>query len=749
MVKNIKDNDYIAHVRKKDDDSWDYPHLLSEHLEMTAARAERFAAKFYSGTWGRAAGLAHDTGKGREEWQRYLKQKSGYDEEAHLEGKTGKKPHAIHGAKVVEELYGKAYGRLLAYIIAGHHSGLPDWSPAEGAGNASLQQRISRLVKTDDIATFITEEIKKAKPEPLPRPFERGLDFALWCRMLYSCLVDADFLDTEYYMEEKKSAKRGGYLPLDELMQKFHKHIDRLEAGSAVTGVNSIRKNIRLKCLNAAKSPQGIFSLTVPTGGGKTLSSLAFGLEHAIKHNLDRIIYVIPYTSIIEQNADVFRSAVGEDQVIEHHSSLAEEDSTPKSRLSAENWDAPVIVTTTVQFFESLFAAKSSRCRKLHNITNSVIILDEAQLLPVDFLAPILETMQLLVDHYGVTFVISTATQPAFEERTDAGGKFKGLKEIKEIIGDPESVNELYESLKRVDVEVPEDFNTAKTWEEIALSLTDYRQVLCVVSDRVSCRTLHALMPEGTYHLSALMCGEHRSESIAAIKEKLKNNEPVRVISTQLVEAGVDMDFPIVYRAMAGLDSIAQAAGRCNREGRNDALGKVVVFISPKKAPLGILRKGTETAVNIFSSSSVDPLDHSLYRKYFAELYWKANSLDTKEITGLLTPDSRDCGVFFRTASERFQIIDDKKQKTIIVLYKESKMLINMLKKTGPERWLMRKLQRYTVNVYIDDFYKMHQRGAVEEIYPHIFALASETDYSPEVGLNIGETVFDAGGYIF
>jgi len=358
-----------------------------------------------------------------------------------------------------------------------------------------------------------------------------------------------------------------------------------MSASADKTPVNALRHEILTACRAAAKLEPGHFSLTVPTGGGKTLSSLAFALEHAVKHNLRRVIYVIPYTSIIEQNADVFKETVGDDQVIEHHSNLDEDDSTSKARLSAENWDAPIIVTTSVQFFESFFAAKPSRCRKLHNIIGSVVVLDEAQLVPVEYLAPILQTMDLLNRRYRISFVISTATQPAFESREG----FKGLpmNSVREIISD---IPRLYANLKRVEVEIPQNWVKTTRWEELATELLKEEQVLCVVSDRKSCRNLHKLMPIGTYHLSALMCGQHRSKIITEIKQKLKEGAPVRVISTQLVEAGVDIDFPVVYRALAGLDSIAQAAGRCNREGKLTEKGRVVVFVPPKKSPPGILR---------------------------------------------------------------------------------------------------------------------------------------------------------------
>lgn len=748
---SIIGEELIAHVRKNEDGTWAEPHGLLEHLDNTAKRAETNASKFQSGEWGKAAGLAHDAGKGREEWQRYLKIKSGYDEEAHLEGKAGKVPHAIFGAKLGEELFGKEIGRLLAYCIAGHHAGLPDWSSAEGAGQSSLQFQEMQVKSFADIDKSIIDIIGSAQPAVPPWKFSQGLDLSLWIKMLYSSLVDADFLDTESYMNQGKAYNRGAYCSLQELLVRYNEYIKKLDESSEDTRVNAIRREIRTKCVQMASEDQGIFSLSVPTGGGKTLSSLAFGLEHAIKHKLDRIIYVIPYTSIIEQNADVFRNAVGDDQVVEHHSNLEENDSTPKSRLASENWDAPIIVTTSVQFFESLFAAKSSRCRKLHNIVRSVVILDEAQLVPVDYLIPILATMQLLVDHYQVSFVISTATQPAFKERMVNGKRFPGLKNVKEIMGGDKDVDLLYQSLKRNHIQFPSDIYTTASWEEIADQLQQYEQVLCIVSDRKSCRELHSLMPRGTFHLSALMCGQHRSQIIKTIKKKLQNKETVRVISTQLVEAGVDFDFPVVYRAFAGLDSIAQAAGRCNREGNLPDPGKVIVFIAPRKAPMGILRKAAETTANIVLANHEEPLKHEMYEKYFSELYWKVNSLDSKDIVNLLDPyqnDLQECSICFRTAAGRFRIIDETLQKSILVPYGEGEKLINLLKYSGPDRGLMRKLQRYTVNIYNNEFNQLLKRGSLFEPSPGVFALVSNVEYSEEIGLMV-EPSFDPEKFIF
>ncbi|TXT45506.1 MAG: putative helicase [Spirochaetes bacterium] len=406
----------VAHVKRNTDDSWAEPQSLDDHLRGVARLAERFASVFSSGEWGLAGGIGHDCGKGREEWQRYLKAKSGYDEEAALETKKGKVDHSTPSAKISEEVLGKGIGRILAYCIAGHHAGLPDWTGSQ----SSLSYRLAHAT-TDGIPIKYREFLSSNKPISPPWKFDsKSLDMSLWIRMLFSCLVDADFLDTEAYMEERKTQLRNHYLSIPELLERFDTHMRRMTK-AVLDGLPSVvmraRQTVLADCRRAATLCPGFFSLTVPTGGGKTLSSMAFALEHAARYNKDRIIYVIPYTSIIEQNANVFRKVFGDPQVVEHHSNLDDNDSTPMARLAAENWDAPLIVTTSVQFFESLFAAKTSRCRKLHNIANSVVVLDEAQLLPTEFLEPIMSAMKLLADHYKTSFVICTATQPLLEKQ--------------------------------------------------------------------------------------------------------------------------------------------------------------------------------------------------------------------------------------------------------------------------------------------------------------------------------------------
>ena len=382
-----------------------------------------------------------------------------------------------------------------------------------------------------------------------------------------------------------------------------------------------------------------------------------------------------------------------------------------------------------------------------------MVILDEAQMVPVDLLEPILEAMRLLVDHYRVSFVLCTATQPVFEKQ-QTFPQFPGLPEgsIREIIQD---VPGLYDALERVKIEFPAETVDAVTWQDLAGELSGYDQVLCIVSDRKSCRELYAKMPEGTYHLSALMCAQHRSDVITEIKEKLHKNESLRVISTQLVEAGVDIDFPVVYRSMAGLDSIAQSAGRCNREGKLRAqgkLGKVVVFNGPRKAPVGILRKGSETTFRMLPDLD-KPLDRQVFARYFSELYWKCNSLDDKGIMALLKPDPPHLGIQFRSAAEAFQIIDDKNQRTIMVRYGEGEELIAWLKNAiksgkGFETKLLRKLQRYTVSIYANQFFALQNRGSLEEIIPGVFALNNAIEYDERIGLGIDEMPNDPVDFI-
>ena len=725
---------YLAHVRQDDDGTF-VIHDLEDHLRAVADLAGEFASTFGYADWGRLAGIWHDLGKYSSAFQSYIARGSGFDPEAHIEGGTGRVNHSSAGALHAVKKLGCNKGQLLAYLIAGHHAGLPDWHSDEHA-LSSLSQRLEdrqHLQAISDVTIPIPTDVFDPAITPASKPLGGEAGLALWLRMLFSCLVDGDFLDTEKFMDGDKAQSRGTFSSIEELMGKFDEHMTKLIAEAKPTPVNRVRAEVLRECRERASDMPGIFSLTVPTGGGKTLSSLAFALAHAVRHGKRRIIYVIPYTSIIEQTAGIFKD-IFHGNVVEHHSNLDPEKETSKSRLATENWDASIIVTTNVQFFESLFAARTSRCRKLHNIVNSVVVLDEAQLLNPEFLQPIMDTMNLLARYYGVTFVLSTATQPALNSREGFGWTFRGLAGVREIMTDPDA---LYRDLTRVTVEIPLDFHARRGWDEIAAELIPQESVLAVVNTRRDCRELHRLMPDGTIHLSAAMCGEHRSQVIAGIRKRLEKKVPTRVVSTQLVEAGVDIDFPVVYRALSGLDSIAQAAGRCNREGKLDR-GKVVVFVPPKSSPPGTLRRAEQTTVSLLSGSTSDPMARELFTRYFEHFYVKADSLDKHGINDLLTRDARELKIQFRTAAAKFQLIDDVENQAIIVWYGESQVLIGKLKKDGPERWLMRKLQRYSVNLPRRVVDKLIQSGEVQEAWPGIFAQAVSTLYDDAIGVIFG-----------
>jgi CRISPR-associated endonuclease/helicase Cas3 len=726
-------------------------HDLAEHLRCVSKLAAKFADG-YGARWAGIAGLWHDLGKYRPGFQRYIRQVSGTD--AHIEGKVSgrEKTHSAAGALWAIQTLGKKYGtrgelaaRVIAYLIASHHAGLYDWY---GGLDTRLAEEDSRTELTEALAECPPDSILSAEgfdPDLCNIP-GGSAGFALWVRMLFSCLVDADFLDTEAFFNQNKPGTRQGFPSIDSLRKALKEHIAEVTTKAEDTLVNRLRADVLRQCLEKAERSPGFFLLTVPTGGGKTLSSLAFALQHAEKHGKNRIIYAIPYTSIIEQTANVFRGvfrSLGDEVLIEHHSQADADpkDETARSRLACENWDAPLIVTTNVQLFESLFAAKTSRCRKLHNIVNSVIVLDEAQQLPPKFLQPILDTLNLLVKHYGVTVVLCTATQPALSsaEYFDATRNLRGLTDVREIIDDPDA---LYAQLKRVNVELPADWNTPTSWKSVAHSLQQEDCVLAIVNTRNAARELHRLMPPGTIHLSALMCGAHRTAVIDAIKSRLKakregrDAEPLRVVSTQLVEAGVDLDFPVVWRALAGLDSIAQAAGRCNREGLLTEGGRVVVFVPPEPLPPGQLRKAGEACKSVLHVACDEPLSRALLESYFRQLYY-ATDLDAKDVSGLLKVEPKTLGVQFRSAAQAFKLIDDADSASVVVRYAANRdeldMLLNTLKKDGPQRWLMRKLQRYTINIKQREADELLERG-LSLLMPGLYAQDADDLYDDDLG---------------
>lgn len=700
---------------------------LEDHLAGVAERAEAFALSFDSEAWAHEAAWLHDFGKQDPAFQAYLCRENGLDDSDYDARGLGRVNHSSAGAALAMEHLGPCVGKVLAYLVAGHHAGLPDWYAAD-TGQAALSVRLSEGV------TNLNRIRAEASPGDItltdrsrPPAWVRPDNFHLWIRMLYSCLVDADFLDTEAFMDERMAKERVPLPSLEKLKPRFDAYMAEKTRLAVPTPVNRIRADILAACRERAREAPGLFSLTVPTGGGKTLSGMAFALEHAARHGKTRVIYVIPYTSIIEQTAKELRTIFGDENVIEHHSNLDPEKETQRSRLAAENWDAPIIVTTNVQFFESLYAAKPGRCRKLHNVINSVVILDEAQLLPPTLLNPCVDVMNLLARHYKVTLLLATATQPALP----------GLDEPREIVPDAPA---LYTALKRTKIILPQDLHTSRSWEDIADEVSRHEQVLCIVNTRKDCLHLYELLPGDTVHLSALMCGQHRSEVIEEIKQRLREGSPVRVVSTQLVEAGVDMDFPVVYRALAGLDSIAQAAGRCNREGRlNEAgrLGEVHVFVPPEPAPRGLLRKGEDTTRAVTALPEFDMDTPGMFQTYFSLFYARVNDLGAEYRDWLVRDVNPDLAIQFRTAAENFRLIDDRAYRPVLVRYGGNEKDLETLRIVGPKRDLMRRLQRYAVNVPGKLAYRLLADGIFEEIYPGILAQALPSSYDLKRGLNI------------
>lgn len=689
---------------------------LLEHSFNVSAMAEMFAKPFHSETWAKCLGLLHDAGKSRISFQNYLRQCNQIEtEDVEIKEHTHSGAGAVWCAENLSPI-----GRIFAYCIAGHHVGLADWS----GGASSLEYRLQQDKEVLN-EPHVPEWFRQYRPQEWmaelqpPWKFRNNSEPSFWIRMLFSCLTDADFLDTESFMDYTRSTARTQWPDLPQISKRFFEELDQLQANAPDTAVNRIRSEIREDCERAALEKPGIFSMTVPTGGGKTLSGTAFALRHALKYGKKRIIFVIPYTSIIKQTADVLRRFAGENSLLEHHSNFVPPKENLVSQLAAENWDAPIIVTTSVQFFESLYAASPGKCRKLHNIADSVVILDEVQLLPKHLLVPCREAIRQLSEYYGTTFVLSTATQPDL-----------GL-EAREIISPNRN---LYLKLKRISVVFPESFARRSSWEEIAEKISCCPQVLCIVNTRKDCKTLFDLLPAGgTIHLSAAMCGAHRSETIKTIREKLERNEPVRVVSTQLVEAGVDFDFPVVYRAFSGLTSIVQAAGRCNREGVLAHSGKLVVFLPPEPAPTGELRKAEDALMEMIQASAIsleNPADFLEFDRRFAE---KINE-HGEEFNSLLETNARDFRFQFRKAALAFQMIEDQTTVPVIIRYGKSPEYIEQLYTAGPKREIMRQLQRFVVNIQQKNCEGMLKNGMISEPFPGIYVQEDAACYQPTFG---------------
>lgn len=673
---------YLAHL-----DENKREHTLEDHLFSVRDIANRIGEKFVGGTVAALAGKWHDLGKYSRDFQNMILEANGLlisDQDDPVKKRVN---HSSAGALWAVEKLPKLYGEIMAFLIAGHHAGLAD-KEAEEPQKRNLVFRLQDKSHLESLPDNIPDDILSVEELPNLKEVAKqvGPDgLHLWIRMLFSCLIDADRLDTEEFFNPGKAKIRGNYPTTEELLPSLDQHIESMlkEVPEEVraTKTFSARQNLLQDCREKATYKPGFFSINAPTGAGKTLSSMAFALGHCKEYNKERVIYVAPFTAIIEQTTNTFKKVFGESNVVEHHSNIDPGEVSYAAKLATENWDAPIISTTTVQLFESLYANKTNACRKLHNLVNSVIILDEVQKLPLEYLRPIMSSLKSLVNNYGCTVVLCSATQPDFT-RFDIG-------EVQEIVSDPEN---LHESLKRVDIS-PKLINI-NDWSELVGQIKSDKSALIIVDKRQDCRDLHSLMP-GAYHLSTWMCGEHRSRLISEIKERLSQGEPIKVVSTQVVEAGVDLDFDVCYRNIAGIDSVVQAAGRVNREGRKES-GELILFRKPDSLPPGQLRQAANITQANLAKAGEECFSLEGHKNFFRELFEKyKTSLDKKNILKTLKPNVLN----FETAAKNFTLINST-DIPIIVPYGDGKDLIKtLLTEEELDNKILRRLQRYSVGV--------------------------------------------------
>lgn len=770
------DTIYAHSLLGESEDRWE---RLDAHSASVAERAAEFAETLGWAEVLRLAGLLHDIGKLSPEFQDYI---------------AGQRPsggdHSSAGARIALDHYPKPLGTLLAAIIAAHHAGLADGAELTRRMEAAAV-RVPKGWK--EYIAPLPERTVLVPRVPPPKGGPKGFALSFLTRMLFSCLVDADFLATEgFYAEATNEAvERGNHTDLVLLRDRLRTFMADKRLTAPQTPLNALRAYILDHAIAKAEMPQGLFSLTVPTGGGKTLASLSFALEHAVRHGLRRIIVVIPYTSIIEQTADVFRQVLGDgDDILEHHASFDWEkaraqrmadDETPnalaKLQRAAENWDVPVIVTTAVQFFESLFANRTSRCRKLHNIAGSVVVLDEVQTLPLPLLMPSLAALEQLALNYCTSVVLCTATQPAIR-RIDGALRDSGknplgldLTEERELAPTPA---ELYVKLKRV---VVERLPAPVTDETIAACFAEQPQMLCIVNTRRHARALFEAIRglPGAVHLSTQMCARHRRLVLAGLREKLDAGKPVRLVSTSLIEAGVDISFPEVWRAATGVDAIAQAAGRANREGqlRDDdgrpRLGRVVVF-EPADGHLPHDARLRWQAAKPVLDRYADPLSLDAVRGYFVELYWRkgdaAKVFDTAKVghyTGILPAIAESAANFdfpFRSIAEAYQLIDEA-MEPVGVPWKEDEadrdaetLLARIAAQPRPSTADLRRLQQYVVPIPKRARDEWLARGVLTPVHPELGeAMLKFEDlalYRPQTGVELADATYrDAGGNMF
>lgn len=720
---------------------------LSVHARQVGDTAARFAAAFGAEGAAAVAGYLHDIGKVSAAFQAYIA------------GDGPSPDHSTAGAVVADGLHlaggERLIARLIAFAVAGHHAGLAD--------GVALEARLTRALEPyagwEQVVPPLPTRIAPALPGSSRN--DPAYRLAFLGRMLFSCLVDADFLETEQFYAQANGdvAARGGHAPLTALRDRLNAYMAPLAARAGA--LNARRAAILAHARDKSALPPGLFTMTVPTGGGKTLASLAFALDHAIRHGLSRVIYVVPYTSIIEQTAGIFRAALGDADVLEHHGTVdwdsAETDADGREALSklrraSENWDVPVVVTTAVQFFESLHANRTSRCRKLHNLANSVIVLDEAQTLPVPLLRPCLAAIEELAASYRASVVLCTATQPAL--RSQDG--FKDGLDIpaeRELAPDPQG---LYEALRRVTVEHVGTVADA----DIAARFAAQDRMLCIVNSRKHAQVLYGLIENlpGARHLTTLMCPAHRRKVLAEIRAELNAGRPVRLVSTSLIEAGVDVDFPEVWRAENGLDTIAQAAGRCNREGAPTP-GRTVIFAAADHKQPAMFNQQVAAMKAALRQHADDPLGLAAVRTYFRELYWSKGEaqLDAATIQGkpwpILPAIKESLSLHdlrftppYASVAQAFRMIDDIGHPVIVPWRGGddpdvvARLVATLETAPVPPGAVLRRLQQYTVSIPQAAYRAMLNEAAVQPIggdrYGERFMLVQDiVPYSEATGL--------------
>lgn len=714
---------YLAHIS---DDRLREETVL-EHAQKVAVTAERFASEFHAGSWGYCCGMVHDIGKYSKEFFKRLHGGPSVD-------------HSTAGAR--ELMNKKGLYPLAAYCVAGHHAGLPNYgTTADGSDCGSLMGRMKKRIP--DYLDYKNEITIPPLTMPEITPLDKGgFSVSFFIHMVYSCLVDADFLETENFMSDGKSERQPGCLS-EELFRRFMDYIAPWLKNSERDTINGRRTEILKHCFEVGgeklgQKASGIYSLTVPTGGGKTIASLAFALQHSRVNERKRIIYVVPYTSIIEQNAAVFREILGEVNVLEHHSHVQYDDKEEfrPMQLAAENWDKPVIVTTNVQFFESLFSNKPSRCRKLHNIANSVIIFDEAQMLPIPYLKPCVRAMAELAVNYKSTIVLCTATQPSLSDFFPKGTAIQELCP---------NVEEQFTFFKRTKIK---NIGTISE-ESLIQKLSAEIQALCILNHRKRVQKIYQkLKGEGVYHLSTLMYPVHRKQKLEEIRSRLKEGKKCVLIATSLVEAGVDLDFLHVYRELAGVDSMVQAAGRCNREGKRHLEESMVyIFQLEEKMTLPAELKLPLEIGKIVADQFEDITSLEAIQDYFNRLhYMKGGQLDQKGVIDQLERGASSASYAFASIGEEFRLIEEKTRQIIIGKEERAKELVTRLRRQERTKELMREIGYYSVQIYEKDFQALRAGGYLEELDQEVVLLRNLEKYSDDMGLvmdvELGDAVF-------